>query len=202
MPVISVTLLPGYAPEVQHRLVQRLAVTARSVIAAADAGTTVFIQEVSTYQRDGRVFTGGGAARPVASEVVTAFLKALEIRDLDLAATHLSANFEMVFPDKVHMRRLQELVEWSRPRYLSITKNIEHLDESWRGEGAVVYVSGTLSGVFHNGDSFEGIRFIDRFEVVDGKIARQDVWNDLGVVLAARDTHAPSAHRPVQAINH
>ena len=74
MPVISVTLLPGYAPEVQHRLVQRLAVTARSVIAAADAGTTVFIQEVSTYQRDGKVFTGGGAARPVASEVVMAFL--------------------------------------------------------------------------------------------------------------------------------
>jgi hypothetical protein len=56
---------------------------------------------------------------------------------------------------------------------------MEHLDESWRGDGAVVYVSGHLSGVFHNGDTFEGIRFIDRFEVVDGKIERQDVWNDL-----------------------
>ena len=186
MPVISVTLLPGYAPEVQHRLVQRLAVTARSVIAAADAGTTVFIQEVSTYQRNGQVFTGGGAARPVASEVVTAFLNALEMRDLDLAATHLSANFAMTFPDKVQMHTLQELVDWSRPRYQSITKTVEHLDESWRGDGAVVYVSGTLSGVFHNGDTFEGIRFIDRFEVVDGKIERQDVWNDLGAMLAER----------------
>lgn len=186
MPVISVTLLPGYAPEVQHRLVQRLAVTARSVIAAADAGTTVFIQEVSTYQRDGRVFTSGGAARPVASEVVTAFLNAMAERDLDLAATHLSANFAMVFPDNVKMRTLQELVDWSRPRYQSIAKTIEHLDESWRGDGAVVYASGHLSGVFHNGDTFEGIRFIDRFEVVDGKIERQDVWNDLGVLLAGR----------------
>ena len=186
MPVISVTLLPGYAPEVQHRLVQRLAVTARSVIAAADAGTTVFIQEVSTYQRNGQVFTGGGAARPVASEVVTAFLNALEMRDLDLAATHLSANFAMTFPDKVQMHTLQELVEWSRPRYTSIRKHMEHLDESWRGDGAVVYVSGHLSGVFHNGDTFEGIRFIDRFEVVEGKIERQDVWNDLGAVLAER----------------
>ena len=179
MPVISVTLLPGYRPEVQHRLVQRLAVTARSVIAAAEAGTTVFIQEVSTYQRDGQVFTGGGAARPVASEVVTSFLNALAVRDLDLAATHLSANFAMVFPNNVQMNTLQELVEWSRPRYRSIQKTIHHLDESWRGDGAVVYASGHLSGVFHNGDTFEGIRFIDRFEVVDGKIERQGVWNDL-----------------------
>ena len=186
MPVISVTLLPGYAPDVQHRLVQRLAVTARSVIAAADAGTTVFIQEVSTYQRNGQVFTGGGAERPVASEVVTAFLNAMAQRDLDLAATHLSANFEMVFPGNVKMNTLQALVAWSRPRYQSITKTIEHLDESWRGDGAVVFASGHLSGVFHNGDTFEGIRFIDRFEVVDGKIERQDVWNDLGVLLAGR----------------
>ena len=187
MPVISVTLLPGYEAKVQHRLVQRLAVTARSVIAAADAGTTVFIQEVSTYQRDGKVFTGGGAARPVASEVVMAFLNALAERDLDKAATYLSVNFEMVFPDNVHMRTPQELVEWSRPRYQSIQKTIAHLDESWRGDGAVVYASGHLRGVFHNGDTFEGIRFIDRFEVVDGKIERQDVWNDLGVLLAARN---------------
>jgi phenylpyruvate tautomerase PptA (4-oxalocrotonate tautomerase family) len=186
MPVISVTLLPGYEAEVQHRLVQRLALTARSVIAAADAGTTVFIQEVSTYQRDGKVLTSGGAARPVASEVVMAFLNALALRDLALAATHLSANFIMLFPDHVQMHTLQELIDWSRPRYQSITKTVEHLDESWRGDGAVVYVSGTLSGVFHNGDRFEGIRFIDRFEVVDGKIERQDVWNDLGVVLANR----------------
>ena len=61
MPVISVTLLPGYPPEAQHRLVQRLAHTARSVIDASDAGTTVFVQEVSAYRRDGRVFSEGGA---------------------------------------------------------------------------------------------------------------------------------------------
>ncbi len=186
MPVISVTLLPGYPPEVRHRLVQRLALTARSVIAAAEAGTTVFIQEASTYQRDGQVFTGGGAARPVAGEVVMGFLNALAERDLALAATHLGPDFEMLLPGHVRLHTLQELLDWSRPRYLSIQKSIHHLDESWRGDGAVVYASGHLSGVFHNGDTFEGIRFIDRFEVVEGKIQRQDVWNDLEEVLTAR----------------
>jgi len=45
MPVISVTLLPGYPQDAQQRLVQRLAHTARSVIDASDAGTTVLYKK-------------------------------------------------------------------------------------------------------------------------------------------------------------
>ena len=55
MPVISVTLIPGYAPDVQARVAGRLAHAVRSVIPASDAGTTVAIHEASSYQRDGRV---------------------------------------------------------------------------------------------------------------------------------------------------
>ena len=64
MPVISVTLLPGYSSEAESRLVQRVAIAARSVIAAAPAGTTVFVQHANTYQRDGKVFGRGGARGP------------------------------------------------------------------------------------------------------------------------------------------
>ena len=38
MPVISVTLLPGYSSEAESRLVNRVALAARSGIAAAPAG--------------------------------------------------------------------------------------------------------------------------------------------------------------------
>jgi len=31
-----------------------------------------------------------------------------------------------------------------------------------------------------DGRPFEGIRFIDRFEIQDGLIVKQDVWNDMG----------------------
>ena len=48
----------------------------------------------------------------------------------------------------------------------------------------LVYCFGTLSGEWLDGTSFEGIRFIDRFEVVGDKISRQDVWNDMGEVKA------------------
>ncbi|MDO7593790.1 MAG: hypothetical protein MUQ90_00250, partial [Burkholderiaceae bacterium] len=47
----------------------------------------------------------------------------------------------------------------------------------------VVYARGTLSGNWLDGEPFSGIRFIDRFEVVDGLLVRQDVWNDIGESL-------------------
>jgi hypothetical protein len=43
---------------------------------------------------------------------------------------------------------------------------------------------GTLHGVWLDGTPFEGIRFIDRFELADGRIQRQDVWNDMAEVHA------------------
>ncbi len=183
-PVISVTLLPGYEPDAQHRLVQRLAQTARSVIDASDAGTTVFIQEVSTYRRDGRVFESGGAVLPSASAVVSQFLAFMAARDLTAAQAFLAPNFEMVFPGGQTMRQLSELMAWAAPRYKRIEKTQMAYDESWQGDQTVVYCRGMLSGEWLDGSSFQNIRFIDRFEVVKGKLQRQDVWNDLAEIRA------------------
>ena len=97
MPVITVTLLPGYPPEAQHRLVQRLADTARSVIAASDAGTTVFINEASAYRRDGKVYAAGAAVVPDASARVQSFLETMAARKLTEAQAFLAPGFEMVF---------------------------------------------------------------------------------------------------------
>ena len=180
MPVITVTLLPGYPPEVEQRLVSRLATATRSVIAASGAGTIVYVNHASTYQRDGRILEGGAGSRPVASEVALAFLAAMERRDLEAAGRYLSPDFSMCFPGGAEMRRLEELVERSRGRYRSVAKDFDRVDESWTEEGAVVYCSGRLRGTWNDGREFSGIRFIDRFEVVDGLIRRQDVWNDMG----------------------
>jgi len=179
MPVISVTLLPGYPTEVQERLVQRIAIAARSVISAAPAGTTVFVNEASTYQRDSQSFTKGGPSRPVASELVLSFLSAIQERNLEKAKNYLAPDFSMCFPTGVRMTQLHELIQWGQSRYKKIEKIFETIDECWTGEGAVVFCSGTLSGVFNDDQPFEKIRFIDRFEVVDGLIVKQDVWNDL-----------------------
>lgn len=185
MPLISVTLLPGYPPEVEERLAARLAMAARSVVAASSAGTTVSIQHAGTYYRDGRVFDGGAPARPVASDIVRKYLELMQERDLAGAAALLAPDFAMCFPGGVVMHRFEELIEWASGRYRSVAKDYERFDECWSGEGAIVYCSGTLYGVWSDGREFSGIRFIDRIEVVDGRIRRQDVWNDLAEATAS-----------------
>jgi phenylpyruvate tautomerase PptA (4-oxalocrotonate tautomerase family)/ketosteroid isomerase-like protein len=179
MPVVSVTLLPGYAAETQHRMVNRLAQAVRSVIDTPEAGTTVFVNEVSTYRRDGKVFSEGRAAHPVASDVVRDFLQAMQSRDLDRAQSFLSPDFRMCFPGGVVMHTLDELTAWAAQRYSHIGKHYEQFEESWQGDVTVVFCHGSLQGTWLDGESFEGIRFIDRMEVRGGKIIRQDVWNDL-----------------------
>lgn len=112
MPVISVTLLPGYPADVETRLVARLATAARSVIAASPAGTTVFVNHANTYQRDGNVFSSGGPARLVASDVVKGFLEAMQQRDLDTAQSFLAGGFAMRFPGSAVMHSLAEMIAW------------------------------------------------------------------------------------------
>ena len=179
MPVISVTLLPGYPQDAQHRLVQRLAHTARSVIDASDAGTTVFVQEVSAYRRDGNVFSSGGPVLPEASQLVAQFLECMAARNFEAAQAFLAPSFEMVFPGGETMHQLTELLSWAAPRYQKVGKTKMHFDESWQSNKTVVYCRGMLNGVWLDGTEFKDIRFIDRFEVVKGKLQRQDVWNDL-----------------------
>jgi hypothetical protein len=179
MPITQITLLPGYPAEVRERLVERVSAAVRATIASPEAGTTTYVHEAVTYRRDGRVFTEGRAALPVASELVRHFLQAMEERDLPRAQGFLLPGFEMVFPGGVEPASLEELVQRSALRYRRVGKRIERIDECFTADGTVVYVHGTLHGQWPDGADFEGIRFIDRFLVVGGLLARQEVWNDL-----------------------
>ena len=185
MPVISITLLPGYSTEVKAKIVGRVAQAVRSVIAAPAAGTIAFVSHADTYQRDGKVLAAGNAERVDAAELVQRFLDFMQDRDLDAAARLLAPDFTMRFPGSPVLHRLEELIEFSRGRYRNVAKTYDRFDESWTDDGAIVYCFGTLYGHWLDGSAFEGIRFIDRFEVTNGLISRQDVWNDLALHLSA-----------------
>ncbi len=185
MPVISITLLPGYSKEAEAKMVGRVEQAVRSVIAAPAAGTIVFVNHANTYQRDGKVYTAGSAERVDATELVRRFLDCMQERDLSGAAVFLAPGFTMRFPGSPVLHQLEELVEFSRGRYRNVAKIYDRFDASWADDGAIVYCFGTLYGHWLDGVAFEGIRFIDRFEVTDGMISRQDVWNDLALHLPA-----------------
>ena len=116
--------------------------------------------------------------------LVLDYLAAMEARSLDRAAAFLDAAFEMRFTGTPPMRRLEELVDWARGRYREIAKTIEGTEACQQGDVTIVYVHGTLAGVWPDGTTFSGVRFIDRFELRGGKLVRQDVWNDLGEARA------------------
>jgi hypothetical protein len=120
------------------------------------------------------------AADPAA--VVHAYLAAMEARDLPSAQAHLAPGFTMTFPGGVTMTTLEDLVAWSRPRYRFVKKTYERFDALPGPEVSLVYCYGTLHGEWPDGAPFSGIRFIDRFELSGDRIARQDVWNDMGEV--------------------
>ncbi len=189
MPVISITLLPGYSKEVETKMVNRVGQAVRSVIAAPAAGTTVMVTHANTYQRAGEVVRAGGAERVDAAELVRRFLDCMQERDLNGASALLTPGFSMRFPGSAVLHRLEELVEFSRGRYRNVSKTYDRFDASWTDDGAIVYCFGTLYGQWLDGTPFEGIRFIDRFEVTEGLISRQDVWNDLAL-------HMPLAAQP------
>lgn len=181
MPVIKITLIEGYdAPTIQA-LSRRITDAVRATIAAPPAGITVIAEEVppTNYMRGGEARVPGPPV-PGAADTVRAYLAAMEAREIDIARGMLADGFEMVFPGGIRMTRLEDLIEWAKPRYSRIGKTIEGVDEAFEGDRVIVWVRGTLFGTWPDGTEFAGIRFVDRFEVIAGRIMRQEVWNDLG----------------------
>jgi len=114
-----------------------------------------------------------------ACAVALRYLAAMEMRDLAAADRLVAADLELVFPGNTIRRDLGEIIAGSAKRYRRIGKHIEGCDvNDGRGGMDVVYIFGTLYGQWLDGTDFAGIRFVDRLELRDGLIRRQDVWND------------------------
>lgn len=181
MPIIQATILEGYTPEAKARLGRALTGAVRQVMPALPEAITVILSETpgANYMRGGQS-RQGAAPFPDPVDTVKGFLAAMEARDLATAATYLAPGFTMQFPAAPEISELSELVAWAKPRYRAVTKTYAQFDLSTGPAGPVVYCNGTLAGEWPDGTPFNGIRFIDRFELgVDG-LLRQDVWNDMG----------------------
>ena len=181
MPVIQVTLIEGYSAEARQNLCTRLTDAAMATIAAPAEAVTVYINEVAApaYMR-GRTGKTPGIAPIPPAELCLDFLAKMEARDLDGAKELIGSDFRMTFPGPKSFTSFDDLLAWAAPRYRKIAKKIDRIEEAPLGETVAVYISGTLFGERPDGTPFEGIRFIDRFDVRWGLIETQDVWNDMG----------------------
>jgi hypothetical protein len=120
-------------------------------------------------------------------ELATTFLRLMEARDLDAAGRYLADGVTITFPGGRTFTNLADQVASSAGRFRGVTKTFDQFDVVERapgGEGGgggehVVYVFGTLAGTALDGTTFNGVRYIDRFVIRDGRIVDQRVWNDL-----------------------
>lgn len=185
VPIVELHLLEGYDDGAKARLGTALTDAVRFVLPAAPEAVTVMIHEMAAadYYRGG-VTRQPAPANPDPAQIVRDYLAAMERRDLPCAQAMLAEGFTMQFPGAQPMTTLDELIAWSKPRYAFVRKTYERFDAMPHDGGAIVYCFGTLHGEWLDGTPFAGIRFIDRFEISGGRIARQDVWNDMAEAKA------------------
>lgn len=130
--------------------------------------------------------------RPDPAAIVRAFLAATERRDTAAAAALVAPQVSFSFPGRPTTTDLATVMAATGSRYRRVGKAIEGVDVYGDVAQATVFVRGTLAGVFADGRDFAGIRFIDRFELVDGLIVSQQVWNDTGEALLRRRDGEPT----------
>jgi len=186
MPIIEAHLLEGYDTDTKTRLGKALTDAVQLVVPASPDAITVILHEMpkAHYMRGG-THRSGAPALPDPCAIVRNYLAAMEARDLERARAMLGEGFVMNFPGASGLNTLEDLIAWSKPRYRFVKKTYDGF-EALQGDGcAVVYSRGTLSGEWPDATPFQGIRFIDRFEITVGLITRQDVWNDIAEVKSA-----------------
>lgn len=125
-----------------------------------------------------------------AADLVVRYLRAMEERDFDTAAGFVAEQAEFVFPGDRRPADLRAIAAGSSGRYRHVAKRIDGCDALRDGARTIVYCYGTLYGAWSNGEPFADIRFVDRFELVDGRIVSQRVWNDTAEIKALADAHA------------
>ena len=110
--------------------------------------------------------------------IIHEYLTATGERRMSDAASYLADGAVLVFPQGRFVD-LNAMAAAMSSRYRTISKTYDTWDSIEDNSTAVVFTTGTLSGVNVHGVEFEDVRFCDRFVVRDGLIHEQHVWNDL-----------------------
>lgn len=113
-----------------------------------------------------------------AVEIVKAFLEASMKPDPETAATYMSPDVRITFTGGRVMPDAYAITAFNGGRYAWVKKELGQFDAADNGDYVTVYSNGTLYGEWKDGRAFANNRYLDRFEVKEGKIVRMDVWND------------------------
>ncbi|MDX2144596.1 MAG: nuclear transport factor 2 family protein [Rhodospirillaceae bacterium] len=114
-----------------------------------------------------------------ATDVVKIFLDAMGQRDFAAMERVMAPTFKMTVTGGAVFTHPREFSAQSRLRQKSAKKTTDRYEEIPSGSSTIVYSIGSMAGEWNNGTPFSGIRYIDRFEVANGKIVDMNVWSDM-----------------------
>ena len=123
-----------------------------------------------------------------AAQLVEEYLRILMIPDPEGARALVAPELQITFTGGRAMREPAQCAAFNASRYAWVKKRFERTEvvSGGRVEETVVYSLGTLYGAWPDGTPFEGNRYVDRYVVRHGRIARMDVWNDSAEWLLVR----------------
>ncbi|WP_426415299.1 nuclear transport factor 2 family protein [Aestuariirhabdus sp. LZHN29] len=113
-----------------------------------------------------------------AINTIKAFLEASMKPDPELAATFMAPDVKITFTGGRLMENAYAITAFNGGRYKWVKKALGQFDASLNEGYVTVYSNGTLYGEWLDGRPFANNRYLDRFDIRDGKITRMDVWND------------------------
>ena len=115
-----------------------------------------------------------------ARELIERFIRSVNDGDADAAQRCLTPDVQLVFPGPTRFQRVADFLALSGPRYQRVAYTYGAMELAQNHQGrTVVFAQGTVSGVFANGQAFDGVRYIDRFDIDNGLIASKEVWSDM-----------------------
>jgi len=116
---------------------------------------------------------------PTPTEVVKTFLEAMSRRDFATMESVMGTGFKMTTTGGVVYSHPKDFAAHSSTRQKTARKTTDRYDEIPTANGGVVYSIGSMAGEWNNGQPYSGVRYIDRFEIVDGKIVDMNVYSDM-----------------------
>jgi ketosteroid isomerase-like protein len=122
------------------------------------------------------------------AEIVEEYLRLHMIPDPDSARQFCAPGMEIRFTGNRLMHDPAEATAFNKGRYKWVKKKFgpTHIVAGGTPEETIVYQTGHLYGEWPDGTPFEGNRYVDRYVVRHGKIAKMEVWNDSAEWLLVR----------------
>lgn len=121
-----------------------------------------------------------------ARQLILEFIDAVHRGDAQAARCTLAPTYELIFPGPTSFTDVGLIFEWFAKRYSFARYRYGHMEVIESPERMVVYAAGSVEGTLLSGAHFDGVRYIDRFDIVAGKIARKEVWTDMADFLRRR----------------